>query len=120
MQVRHSCHRRCWKASSSLRETLLAKEIDISYADRRWSSGSLYDALDFKLDHISSPNYWYLDKSFSKRIYRYTFAKYKQKKLLKTFDPDLIELENMKANGYSWIWDCGNYVYVKTYDTCEV
>ena len=88
----------------------------ISYADRRWSSGGLYDALGFKLDHISAPSYWYLDQSFSKRIYRYAFAKYKQKKLLKTFDQNLTELENMKANGYSWIWDCGNYVYVKTYD----
>lgn len=88
----------------------------ISYADRRWSSGGLYNALGFTLDHMSDPNYWYLDSSFSKRIYRYAFAKYKQKDVLAKFDPSLTELENMKTNGYSWIWDCGNLVYVKTYE----
>ena len=87
----------------------------ISYADRRWSSGRIYGALGFTLDHVSSPNYWYLDKSFSRRIYRYAFAKHKQKKLLQSFDPDLSEMENMSANGYTWTWDCGNYVYVKQY-----
>ena len=30
-----------------------------SYADRRWSQGKLYEALGFKLDHASAPNYWY-------------------------------------------------------------
>lgn len=87
----------------------------LSYADRRWSVGKLYDALGFKLDHMSEPSYWYLDGSFSRRIYRYAFAKYKQKKILPKFDDKLNEQENMAANGYSWIWDCGNYVYVKTY-----
>ena len=31
----------------------------VSYADRRWSTGNLYNALGFSLDHISPPNYWY-------------------------------------------------------------
>ena len=87
----------------------------VSYADRRWSTGGLYEALGLTLDHVSSPSYWYLDASFSKRIYRYAFAKYKQKKLLASFDPKLNEMENMAANGYTWTWDCGNYVYMKAY-----
>jgi hypothetical protein len=32
----------------------------VSYADRRWSQGNLYKALGFNLNHISSPNYWYI------------------------------------------------------------
>lgn len=35
----------------------------VSYADRRWSRGKLYEALGFKLDHISKPNYWYFNLS---------------------------------------------------------
>ena len=35
----------------------------VSYADRRWSRGKLYEALEFKLDHISKPNYWYFNLS---------------------------------------------------------
>lgn len=88
----------------------------VSYADRRWSIGKVYEVLGFKLDHISAPSYWYLDSSFSKRIYRYAFTKSKQRRLLPNFDENKTEMENMAANGYSWIWDCGNYVYVKTYE----
>lgn len=86
-----------------------------SFADRRWSIGRIYSVLGFTLDHVSEPNYWYLDQSMSKRIYRYAFAKYKLKDLLPKFDPALTEMQNMKENGWTWIWDCGNYVYVKTY-----
>ena len=35
----------------------------LSYADRRWSQGKVYETLGFKLDHISSPNYWYFKSS---------------------------------------------------------
>jgi len=87
----------------------------ISFADRRWSTGNIYSVLGFTLDHMSELNYWYLDQSMSKRVYRYAFAKYKLKDLLSKFDPTLTEMQNMKANGWTWIWDCGNYVYMKTY-----
>jgi len=35
----------------------------ISYADRRWSQGKLYDALGFECLHESPPNYWYWKSS---------------------------------------------------------
>jgi len=86
----------------------------ISYADRRWSEGNLYYKLGFTLDHISSPNYWYMHKSnYLKRMHRYNFRKSTLKKL-KIFNPNLSEWENMKNNGYDRIWDCGNYVFTKT------
>lgn len=86
-----------------------------SYADRRWSIGKLYNALGFTLDHISSPNYWYIDSRHTIRMYRYGFRKSQLPKILKAFDPNKTEMENMVANGYDYIWDCGNYVFVKNY-----
>lgn len=40
-------------------ERQYAPKSIVSYADRRWSQGKLYEALGFKLDHASAPNYWY-------------------------------------------------------------
>jgi len=84
----------------------------ISYADRRWSEGNLYYQLGFQLDHISSPNYWYVSKSnYLRRYHRYNFRKNILKDKLEKFDPNLSEWENMKNNGYDRIWDCGNLVF---------
>ena len=89
----------------------------ISYADRRWSQGKLYKALGFKLDHISKPDYWYIDTTsdFWTLQSRFHFQKHKLPKILKKFDPNLSEVENMLANNYRRIFDCGNLVFMKTY-----
>ena len=86
----------------------------ISYADRRWGTGNLYHKLGFSLDHISTPNYWYIKQQ--QRFNRYMFQKHKLKNNLSIFDQSISEWENMKNNGYDRIWDCGNYVFVKKYD----
>ena len=83
----------------------------ISYANMRWSNGKLYDALSFKLLHMSSPNYFYTKDSI-KLYSRNKFQKHKLSKLLDNFYPDLTEVENMKLNGWDRIWDCGNLVYL--------
>ena len=87
----------------------------ISYADRRWSKGNLYKALGFTLDHISAPNYWYLRRKNEGRIYRYAFRKSVLPKVLDKFDPSKTEIQNMLDNGFNYIWDCGNYVFIKRY-----
>ena len=87
----------------------------VSYADRRWSQGKLYKALGFKLDHISKPNYWYFKTSSNKLLSRVNYQKHKLKYILEKFDDKLSEAANMKANGYSRIFDCGNLVFVKEY-----
>lgn len=81
----------------------------ISYADRRWSNGNMYEKLGFELSHISPPSYWYVENG--KRIHRSVFMKHKLPKILKYFDPNLTEWENMHMNGYDRIWDCGCLVY---------
>lgn len=85
----------------------------ISYADRRWSQGKLYNTLGFALDHISAPTYWYCKDQC--RYSRIRFQKHKLKLLLPAFDENLSEIENMKNNKYSRIFDCGNYVFIKDY-----
>ena len=86
------------------------KEI-YSYADRRWSQGKLYEAIGFKLDGVTPPNYWYIvDKG---RKHRFSYRKSVLKNKLKKFDENLSERENMKMNGYNRIWDCGNNVFIR-------
>ena len=94
----------------------------VSYADRRWTmnnGNTLYDRLGFSLDHISKPNYWYWnteDRDYA--LYsRIQFQKHKLKGILEHFDESKSEVQNMKDNGYDRIFDCGNLVFVKKYDS---
>lgn len=87
----------------------------VSYADRRWSQGKLYQALGFKLDHLSEPNYWYLTPKTLVRCSRIQFQKSKLKDMIPAFDPTKTEVENMLAAGYDRIFDCGNLVFVKAF-----
>ena len=86
----------------------------VSYADRRWSIGTMYEKLGFTLDHISPPNYWYFKQGFQLHS-RIEFQKHKLKKILDVFDENKTEIENMVDNGYKLIYDSGNRVYVKKY-----
>ena len=89
----------------------------VSYADRRWSQGKVYKKLGFTFNHASTPNYWYLKNNNTTKLYsRINFQKHKLKKLLENFDENKTEVENMKANGYNRIFDCGNLVYEKFID----
>jgi len=90
----------------------------ISYANRRWSTGNLYNKIGFKFIENTTPNYFYFkggDNSIL--LSRESFQKHKLKDKLKIFDPDLTETDNMFNNNYRKIFDCGNMVYVKHYDT---
>jgi len=88
-------------------KTYNPKEI-ISYADRRWSQGDLYDKLGFDFVHNSKPNYFYINKG--KREYRF---KYRKDVLVKEgFDKNKTEHEIMKERGFNRIYDCGNKKYV--------
>lgn len=90
----------------------------ISYADRRWSIGKLYRSLNFTLEKITSPNYFYFNANQPAICFlesRNAYQKHKLSKILKTFNPSLTEWENMKANNYDRIWDCGNLVFIKEY-----
>jgi hypothetical protein len=84
----------------------------ISYADYRWSQETaFYSKIGFKLIGNTLPNYWYIDKNYMHRIYRYNFVKHTLSNKLKTFDKKLTEWQNMQLNGYDRIWDCGHLKY---------
>lgn len=87
----------------------------LSYADRRWSDGKLYRVLGFDFVSKTVPNYWYIAKGTACRLSRLGFQKHLLKDRLKEFDPSLSEAENMRKNGYSRIYDCGNLVFAKRY-----
>lgn len=91
----------------------------VSYADRRWSQGRLYEKLGFRLAGKSAPNYWYFKTRTNALLSRLNFQKHKLKDVLENFDPEKSEAENMKANGYYRIYDCGNLVFEKTYPENE-
>ena len=86
----------------------------ISYADRRWTyyKDNLYEKIGFSKISNGSPNYWYINKKkYLQRFHRFTFRKDRLKDILKEFNPNLTEWENMQLNGYDRIWDCGSLKY---------
>jgi very-short-patch-repair endonuclease len=82
----------------------------ISYCDLRWGTGSVYKNIGFREERRTSPNYWYL-KGYESPQHRSRFQKKQLPKILENFDPSLTEWDNMVANGYDRIWDCGNIVF---------
>ena len=81
----------------------------ISYANRRFSNGKIYEVLGFKLLRTTEPNYFYCKKG---KIYsRYQLQKHKLKNILEVFDSNKSETQNLEDNGFLKIYDCGNLVY---------
>lgn len=87
----------------------------ISYANRRWSQGGVYEKLGFDFLYNTQPNYFYFREGQMNLYSRNKFQKHKLPKLLNNFNPELTETENMYNNGYRKIYDSGNKVYVKKY-----
>lgn len=77
----------------------------ISYANRRWSVGNVYEKNGFELLNESSPNYWWLDD----KLQFHSRQKFQRHKLNDTSNKT--ESEIMFDRGYRRIWDCGNLVY---------
>lgn len=81
----------------------------ISYADRRYSTGNVYNQLGFNFIRFSPPSYYYTKQN---RLYhRMNFQKHKLPLMLDSFDGNISEANNMKNNNYYQIWDCGSCVY---------
>jgi hypothetical protein len=82
----------------------------VSFSDRRFFTGELYKTLGFDFDKNISPSYIYWKNS--KVLGRMSCQKHKLPKLLEVFDNNLTEYENMLANGWKRVWDCGNTRWV--------
>lgn len=82
----------------------------LSYSDRRYSNGRLYETLGFCLIAKTTPNYWYFKGNV--RLSRYQCQKHKLKKLLgSNYSDNLSESENMLVSNWAKVYDCGNLVY---------
>jgi hypothetical protein len=77
----------------------------VSYADRRYSNGGVYDKNGFKLIHINAPSYYYVDKNYLERHNRMKF----QKKYIGAYD--CTEYEKAREMGFNKIFDCGTLAY---------
>ncbi len=83
-----------------------------TYCDKRYFNGSGYEAVGFEKTHETVPSYYYVKSGM--RYSRYLFQKHKMAKILKTYDATLSERENMIANNYVRVYDCGLIVYKLT------
>ncbi|MFA5586549.1 MAG: hypothetical protein WDA02_08405 [Saccharofermentanales bacterium] len=80
----------------------------ISYADRSYSSGSLYKKLEFKFNSITDINYYYIIDN--KRYYRFNFRK---NILIKEgFDKNKTEHEIMLERKIYRIYNSGNLKFI--------
>jgi hypothetical protein len=79
----------------------------ISYADRRWSNGGLYDTLGFTKIRVNKPNYWYVIGK--ERKHRFNFRK--DKLVREGFDADKSEHQIMLERKIYRIYDCGTICY---------
>ena len=82
----------------------------ISFADRSWSIGALYEKLGFKFVENSAPNYWYVVDGM--RMHRYNFAKHIL--VREGYDPSKTEREIMSERGIYRIYDSGSRLYKYT------
>lgn len=79
----------------------------ITYADKRWSEGNLYDKIGFTHTHDSKPNYFYV---FGKK--RENRFKYRKGNLVKQgFDSSKSEHQIMLERKIYRIYDCGTKAY---------
>lgn len=87
----------------------------VSYVDRSLFNGSGYISSGFTLRGTTPAGYFYHDNNpNSIRVSRYQAQKFKLKEWLPKFDETLTEEENMQVNGYSKLWDSGNYIVAYT------
>lgn len=82
----------------------------LSYANRRWSVGNVYEKNGFVLLNSSKPNYWYLDKDLQPH------SRLKFQKHIIDDGSGKTESEIMFDLGYRRLWDCGNLVYLYSND----
>ena len=81
----------------------------VSYSDRRWSEGNMYNKLGFTFSHYSKPNYFYVIDNVRKN--RFNFRK---KILVEKYNCPLEMSERDFCKEKKWyrIYDCGTSVHI--------
>ena len=82
----------------------------ISFADCRWSDGSVYSQSGWVLDKVLAPDYQYVDGA--KRVHKFNYRRQQlSTKLGERFDESKSEYQNTFDNGIYRIWDSGKLRY---------
>lgn len=99
-------------ASKLLKEFIrdINPQYILSYSDKTWASGKMYENMGFKYTHTTKPNYWYVN-----RVNRESRIKYQKHKMVSMgYDKNKTEREITKEMGLHRIYGCGNDVYEMT------
>ena len=82
----------------------------ITYADRRFSQGNLYEKLNFKMVHINKPSFFYFNNNKKIKYHRF---KYRKDNLIKLgwFDKNKSNDEILLEHNILKIYDCGSIKY---------
>ena len=79
----------------------------LSFANRDWSIGNLYEKLQMTFKGYTTPGYFYVKSQY--KYSRFAFTKHKLVEM--GFDKNKSEHDIMTEQGYFKIWDCGNLKY---------
>lgn len=83
----------------------------VSFANRDWSNGSLYNKLGMKFEKFTTPGYFY-----SKSRHKFSRFRFQKHKLVEQGeDPTLTEYQIMLKNGFYRVWDTGNYKFYQVF-----
>lgn len=87
-----------------------SSETLVSYCQRRFSQGNVYNQIGFVLQHTTGPGYQYV-KSGLPAGSRNCWQKHMMAAKLPNFDPTITGECNMRNAGYYRAWDCGQWVF---------
>ena len=76
-----------------------------SFADLRWSEGSVYANSGFKLIDTIPPDYYWVKGLL--REHKFNFRHSRLKHRFDNYDPTKTEVQNCNANGWLQLYDCG-------------
>ena len=82
----------------------------VSFADRRWSEGQLYEKTGWIQDKVLSVDYYWTKNN--QRFHKFGFRHKQLASKLVNYDPSLSEHWNCKNHGYDKIYNCGLKRYV--------
>lgn len=81
----------------------------ITFADRRWSEGEVYNICGFTKESVLLPDYYYVVNGV--RYHKFNMRHARLNKILPGYDPTLSERVNCANAGFLTIWDCGKNKY---------
>ena len=90
------------------------KESIISYVDRSLFTGSGYLATGWTLLSETPPSYAYYKQNI--RLSRTQTQKHKLPNIITNYNPNISEKDNMLNNGWSILYDCGTFKFMKGCD----